>query len=73
MASENAAELTQAVAASAGVEVPSTDEQLVINTGQEEIETEEGNSEDSQVVAQIVSAQPPSPGKLSFFYLEEES
>lgn len=69
VASESTSELTEggAVATPAVVTAEAQEQQLeepmVINT-----EPESDTAEDSQIVAQIVSAQPPSPGK-SFSFL----
>lgn len=61
VASDNTPELNQAISTTNVVESSQTEEPLVGNA-----EAEAENSEDSQVVAQIVSAQPPSPGSVNF-------
>lgn len=62
VASENAADLAQ-VAAEQPVAENINDDSMQVSTETEMEGLESENNEDSQVVAQIVSAQPPSPGK----------
>lgn len=70
VAPENAAELSQAVAAEPVVEAPQIEGPMVVNA-EPEADADGDNSEDSQVVAQIVSAQPPSPGTYYTCYTNE--